>query len=421
MISAMMATNDSVSIAPYPIIRVWLSFSIIFGVVPEQISAWNPDSAPQAMVMNRNGNSEPAKAGSFAFEAKAVTAGTFTAGRAIRIPTASRSDGADLHEGRQVVPRRQQQPDRQDRGGEPVNDDAPRDGDLPEGEPVWPQPVSATQPPETMASSSSTTPIRETSETLTRAQEPQVHAHEQGDRDGHRNENTPHGDSARALTTTSAEHRDEDDHDDENADQRGDSADPAEFFAGHLAKAATAAAGGQPEDQEVLHAAGEHNADDDPHRPGQVTHLRGQHRTDQRTGPGDRREVVPEQDPAIGGVEVLAIAVGFGRCCTVVTRFDDLALDQSRIEAVRDDVGTHRGDDEPDGVHVLAANDGDHRPAEPAEQADAQIGHPGGGRQWGPLTDRDRRPVGVGSDELGVCRHCQCSQRRRTPRNQPVG
>ena len=32
--------------------RIWLSFSSSFGVVPEEISAWNPDSAPQAIVMN---------------------------------------------------------------------------------------------------------------------------------------------------------------------------------------------------------------------------------------------------------------------------------------------------------------------------------------------------------------------------------
>ena len=28
------------------------------GVVPEEISAWKPDTAPQAMVINRNGNKD---------------------------------------------------------------------------------------------------------------------------------------------------------------------------------------------------------------------------------------------------------------------------------------------------------------------------------------------------------------------------
>src|SRR6266487_7161276 len=40
--------------------RTWRSFWIIFGVVPEAIREWKPDNAPQAIVMNRNGNREPA-------------------------------------------------------------------------------------------------------------------------------------------------------------------------------------------------------------------------------------------------------------------------------------------------------------------------------------------------------------------------
>jgi hypothetical protein len=34
-----------------------------FGVVPDEISAWNPDTEPQAIVMNANGKSFPAKTG----------------------------------------------------------------------------------------------------------------------------------------------------------------------------------------------------------------------------------------------------------------------------------------------------------------------------------------------------------------------
>jgi hypothetical protein len=46
--------------------RTCVSFSIIFGVVPEAISEWKPESAPQAIVMNTNGNSAPAKTGALA-------------------------------------------------------------------------------------------------------------------------------------------------------------------------------------------------------------------------------------------------------------------------------------------------------------------------------------------------------------------
>ncbi len=56
-------TSPSQSIAPYPIIRVSDSLSIIFGVVPEPTSEWKPEIAPQAMVMNTNGKSLPGMMG----------------------------------------------------------------------------------------------------------------------------------------------------------------------------------------------------------------------------------------------------------------------------------------------------------------------------------------------------------------------
>ena len=58
-------------------------------MVPEAISEWKPDSAPQAMVMNRNGNSEPANTGPVPDPANCETAGAAMTGRANRMPTAS--------------------------------------------------------------------------------------------------------------------------------------------------------------------------------------------------------------------------------------------------------------------------------------------------------------------------------------------
>lgn len=71
--------------------RAWLSFSMSFGVVPEEIGAWKPERGPHAMVMKRTGKSDPAKAGPVPVEANSVTAGIFTSGRATRMPTARRA------------------------------------------------------------------------------------------------------------------------------------------------------------------------------------------------------------------------------------------------------------------------------------------------------------------------------------------
>ncbi len=60
---AIIATNDSSNIPPYPIIGICFSLSINFGVVPEDIKAWNPEIAPHAIVMKTNGKIPPPKIG----------------------------------------------------------------------------------------------------------------------------------------------------------------------------------------------------------------------------------------------------------------------------------------------------------------------------------------------------------------------
>ena len=61
----------------------------IFGVVPEAMRAWKPESAPQAMVMKRNGKSLPANTGPLPSVAKEVTASFCSVGWASSMPTAS--------------------------------------------------------------------------------------------------------------------------------------------------------------------------------------------------------------------------------------------------------------------------------------------------------------------------------------------
>ena len=71
--------------------RIWLSFSSSLGVVPDEISAWNPDSAPHAMVMNRKGNREPGNTGPSPVVAKREMAGAAMTGWAKQMPIASKA------------------------------------------------------------------------------------------------------------------------------------------------------------------------------------------------------------------------------------------------------------------------------------------------------------------------------------------
>ena len=62
-----------------------------------------------------------------------------------------------------------------------------------------------------------------------------------------------------------------------------------------IAQRLTVAAHGDEQDHHVLYRAGKHYAEDNPQRTRQITHLRSQHGTDQRTCARNRGKVVSEQ------------------------------------------------------------------------------------------------------------------------------
>ena len=215
-------------------------------------------------------------------------------------------------------------------------------------------------------------------------------------------ENTPHGLLASRLHHHQRQHRDQDHHDDEDADQGGGRRRGAEFVAGHLAQRTAPSPGGDPQHQVVLHAAGEHGADDDPDAAGQIAHLGGQHRTDEWPRPGDGGEMVAEQHPPVGRHVVGAVVEDFGRGGVVVARAHDLHLDQPGIEPESDDVGADRGDHEPHRVHGLAAGERDDRPGDGADHGDDAEDDFVPNGDGGAVDDRDGRQVVIGADVADV-------------------
>ena len=85
---AMMATKLSISMDLVTHGYCVALLAIILGEVPEEISAWKPDTAPQAMVIKQKGKTLPEKIGPVP-STKRVKAGSCNSGRTIRMPTAS--------------------------------------------------------------------------------------------------------------------------------------------------------------------------------------------------------------------------------------------------------------------------------------------------------------------------------------------
>ncbi len=88
---------------------------------------------------------------------------------------------------------------------------------------------------------------------------------------------------------------------------RRDAAHRAYLLARHLPQRFAVSSHGEEERRHVLHSAGQDDADDDPDRPRQKAHLGREHRSDERTRPGNGGEVVSEEHPPVHRLEVAAV------------------------------------------------------------------------------------------------------------------
>src|SRR5665811_1248583 len=107
---------------------------------------------------------------------------------------------------------------------------------------------------------------------------------------------------------------------------------------------------------------------------------------------GDRREVVPEQHPPVGDVEVGAVLEAFGRGGTVVVDTEHPVGDEAGVEPVGDGVRRERGEQDPEGGDILASDQSQHRPADRADNGHGPPTHHGPGCHLPPglIWRRDR-------------------------------
>ena len=122
------------------------------------------------------------------------------------------------------------------------------------------------------------------------------------------------------------------------AEQRRQRPRPGRARRAPSSRASARRAAGWRQDHEVLHGAAEHDADQDPERAGQVAELRREDRADERARPGDRGEVVAEDDPAVGRDEVAPVVEPHGRRRAPVVEREDPPREEARVEAVADGV-----------------------------------------------------------------------------------
>ena len=142
-------------------------------------------------------------------------------------------------------------------------------------------------------------------------------------------------------------------------DHRRGGAEAAELVAREVGEAPAVAARRAEEDQHVLHAAGQHRADEEPQGSRQVAELGRERRSDQGTRARDRGEVMAEHDRAVRRHEVAPVVEALGRRRPRRIEPAHAGGDPAAVEAVADEVGRDGRDHEPERVDALAAMQGD--------------------------------------------------------------
>ncbi len=211
-----------------------------------------------------------------------------------------RGDRADLEEGREIVARRQQQPHRQHRGDEAIGDQHEGQRLALEGEQRRQSLALRDIAPQREAGDQQHEADQRHLEDTAGAQIAPIDTHENRDRQCRENGEGAPGTVGQRLDDDEAEHGEQNDHDRENAEHRDEPRDFAHLGFDEIAERAAVAARRNEQDEHVLHRAGEDDADHQPQRAGEITHLRGEHGSDQRAGAGDGREMMAEQHVFVG-------------------------------------------------------------------------------------------------------------------------
>ena len=121
----------------------------------------------------------------------------------------------------------------------------------------------------------------------------------------------------------------------------------AQFGFDEFAQRAAIAPRRDEQHHEILHRTGKHHAGEDPQHSGQVAHLRGQHRTDQRTRAGDRGEVMAEQNVLVGRHVVETVVASDSRRHAAGVKLHHARGDEQAVVAVGNQVDRNCGNHDP--------------------------------------------------------------------------
>ncbi len=131
-----------------------------------------------------------------------------------------------------------------------------------------------------------------------------------------------------------AESRQADQQDEEEGDHRDQARAVADLGAGDVGQRFALMTHGSDEHGEVVDAAGEHGANEDPEEAGGETELRRQSGSDQRPSAGDGGKVMAKQYPLGRRNVVMAVFVDMGRRDAAVVEYQNFGGQEGAVVAI---------------------------------------------------------------------------------------
>ena len=162
---------------------------------------------------------------------------------------------------------------------------------------------------------------------------------------------TPHGLLASALTTTMPSPASVTSRMNKHGDHRHQPGKRTDLGARNIGQRASAVAHGGHQHGEVLHAPGQHRANQQPEKSRSKAELRRQGRTHQRSRAGNGRKVMPEQNPLGRRHVVVAVLIGVGGSDAAVVQHHRLGGDERAVIPVRQGVHAKRAQHNRKRVH----------------------------------------------------------------------
>ena len=179
----------------------------------------------------------------------------------------------------------------------------------------------------------------------------QVLADQQRDRDRQEDRERPPRRVGQRVDDGDAEAGQSDHDDEEDGDHGRDARQRRDLGARDLRQRLPVTPHRRRQRDEVVHRPAQDDAEGEPQQARQIPELRRQHRPDQRPGPGDGREVMPEEHPLVGRDVVLPVLEPMRRRDAGVIERHHLRGEESRVVAIPDRRHSEEEEDERKGVH----------------------------------------------------------------------